>query len=257
MAEDAAGADRDVAGEIRTQLGKIATGGGRDIRALAAAVGDERLEVAAAGYRDRRGWVIAATDRGVHLARRPLVFGGAGHDFFAWDRLSALRSGPQRLDLTFGSEVLALSAVAPHERFVALVEAARARLPGAGVRPTIADLREVAVRKLGRFVASANEAALEALPDVLEDGEVVQRMAQATLDFTGLLVVTDRRVLLVLPTLRRANERRWSVPRADVLDAVLHDAGVRLELPSGSVVLEAVAPAGRAEELVAVLARRD
>ena len=200
--------------------------------------------------------MIAATDRGLHLARRPLVLGSAAHEAFTWDTLTAVRSGPQRLDLTVDGEQVALSAVGPHERLVALVEAARARLPGAAVRPTVEELRRLARTKLGRFAAFANEASVEALPDLLEEGEVVQRMAQATLDFTGLLVVTDRRVLLVLPTLRRAGDRLWSVPREEVLGAEQDEAAVRLYLVTGPVVLKDVAPHERAAELVTVLGRR-
>ncbi len=184
-----------------------------------------------------------------------LRLGRRGDASFPWSSLLAVRTGAARVDLDFSGETVELSVVSPQAQFVALVDAARRHL---GVPPsdTAAELSELARRKLGRMAALGNEAAIAALPDLLEDGEVVERLAQATLDFTGLLAVTNRRILLSAPALRRGRDRLWSVPRADVLDAVPDEADIRLELASGPVLLRDVAPHGRAAELVAVLGRR-
>jgi hypothetical protein len=62
-------------------------------------------------------------------------------------------------------------------------------------------------------VTFGSEAAIDGLPDRLEDGERVERLATATLGFHGLLVLTDRRLLLLDVALRSARERLWEVPR--------------------------------------------
>ena len=155
---------------------------------------------------NKQGWIVAATDGGLRLARRPRL-GRARDVKAAWSDLTDVRAGSQRVDLGFGRLEVRLSFVQPHDEFVRLVEAARRRVPGGAGDVTVAELRELARRKLGRMLAFAHESAIEALPDRLEPDERVERLATATVGFKGLLAVTNRRVLLFEPGFRAAGER--------------------------------------------------
>ena len=81
------------------------------------------------------------------------------------------------------------------------------------------------------------------MPDWLEPGEHVERAAAATLDFSGLLVLTDRRVLLLGDVgLRFGRQQVWSVARRDVRGASLVDQGLALDLGDGEVTLTQIIP---------------
>ena len=107
----------------------------------------------------------------------------------------------------FASETVELKLMS-HDEFVALLEVARGP-----VETSSSDLRELARIKLGKTLAFGYEATIDALPDRLEPDERVERVAIGTAEFTGMLVVTDRRVLLVDRGLRA--ERFWEAPRDD------------------------------------------
>ena len=135
----------------------------------------------------------------------------------------------------------------PHDQFVALLEAARG--PG---EVTTEEVRALARAKLGSRLAFGYEATIDGLRDVLDADERVERLAVATLDFTGLLVVTDQRVLLLDIGVR--NRRRWETPREAIqrLDLV-EPYGLRLTLADEVVTLTDVTPSDRRDELAAVL----
>lgn len=112
----------------------------------------------------------------------------------------------------------------------------------------------MAKTKLGRLMAFGFEAAIDGLPDRLAPGESVQRLAGATLDFAGLLVLTDRRLLLVDVTLREAKERLWDVTRTSIRAAEPVDDGLRLRLSDDDqVTLTAFLPPERRDEFAVVL----
>jgi hypothetical protein len=215
------------------------------------AAGEDVAAVAVAAWR-RRGWVVVATDAGLRMARRPLLFGRAQHATFEWRELAAVRSGPQRVALTFGDTDVSLVATGPYDEFVRLIEAARSHLD-AGEKPSVEALRALGRQKLGRMLTFGFEAAIDGLPDRLESGERVERLAGATGDFAGLLVLTDRRLLLLDVTLRRANERLWDVDRSAVRTVERVDGGLRLLLQDGEATLTDFVPREREDEFAVVL----
>jgi len=239
--------------EIRNRLGRYATGAGRDVRALAELVEGERLEAAAIAVWKRRGWVVAASDRGVRLARRPWVFGRARNERFEWRDLTTVRSGPQAVSLAFGERTLALEFAAPQEELLRLVETARRQLRGDDAA-SVEEIRDLARRKLGRLMSFGLGAAVEGLPDRLEPAERVERLAGATLDFPGLLAVTDRRVILLDVKLRSRKDRLWEVERSEIRGVEPLVNAIRLDLPEGAVTLTDIVPPARRDELVDVLA---
>ena len=244
----------DTLRELRERLGGYRIGAGPDLRGLAEAIAGERVEAVVVGLRGRRGWLIAATDRGLRMARRPRLIGRARDAAWDWSELTEVRSGAQRVDLVFGSERVELQFLGPHDQFARLLDTARRALPGA---PEVAteELRELARLKLGRSLAFGFEPTIDALPDRLAPGEHVQRLATARLDFTGLLVVTNRRVLLFVVGMTREGEHFWELDRARISGAQAEDDELRLQLSESAVTLAGVQPPERAAELAAVLWR--
>lgn len=158
--------------------------------------------------------------------------------------------------MAFEGEEVSLLAASPHLEFVHLLECARRKLAGDDARPSVSELRELATTKLGRTLTFGLEATIDALPDRLQPGERVERLAGASRDFDGLLVLTDRRLILSLATVRRARAREWAVAREDIAGAEPVDEGLRLRLARGEdVTLTECLPRDRRDELVAVLRR--
>jgi hypothetical protein len=240
--------------ELRERLGGYRIGAGRELRWLADAIAGERVEAVLVGLRGRRGWVIAATDRGLRMARRPRLLGRPRDAAWDWSELTEVRSGVQRVDLVFGPERVELRFLGPHDEFARLLDTARRALPDAPETAT-EELRELAQLKLGRALAFGFEPAIDALPDRLGPGEYVQRLAVARLDFTGLLVVTNRRVLLFAVGMTREGEHLWELDRARLSGAQAEGDDLRLQLSESAVTLAAVQPPERAAELAAALWR--
>ena len=238
---------------IRERLGAYGVGSGKEIAAAAELTGGDWLEAAAIVVVGRRAWLGVATDRGLVMVRRPRLFGRARDRSFSWGDLREVRSGAQQVDLTFGAETLRLRAIVPHAEFVALVEAARRSREGGPAADTVAELRQLARTKLGRFNAFGYEPTIDGLPDRLEGGERVERLAIASHEFTGLLIVTDRRLMLLDVGVRK--ERMWEVAREGVSAAPDEEDGLRLETPGGPVELRHIHPPERRDELLAVLPR--
>lgn len=245
----------DRRGELEERLGRYRTAAGRELETLTEATDGERLLAAVYGAIRKRAWIMVATERGMHLSRRPRIFGRDRYEFWPWSELRGVHARAQSLDLEFGSETRELRLLAPHREFVRLADAARDAVSGPGVGTRSEDLRELADLKLGKTLAFAYEGSIDALPDRLREGERVERVASARMEFDGLLAVTDRRVVLFDVGLRRANERFWAVGREEVLGAVATDDGLRLELESGPVTFTGVLPDARREELAAALWR--
>ena len=238
-------------GALRQRLGSHALGASRDVRAAAKLAAGEEVRAVVVSMWQRRGWVVVATDAGLRLARRPWLARGRACRF-DWRDLTAVRSGPQRVLLTFGVREVSLAAAGPQREFVRLLETARAHVEGSG-KPSVEEIRELARKKLGRLMTFGLEAAIEGLPDRLEPGERVERVAGAKHDFAGLLVLTDRRLLLLDVTLRRADERLWHVLRAGIRAVEPVEGGLRLLLPEHEVVtLTEFLPPERRDEFAAV-----
>lgn len=240
--------------QLSQRLGRYAIGASRDLQALAETAAGETLIAAVVAVWNRRGYVVAATDAGVRLARRPRLFGRARSFRFDWRELTAVDSSAGRVTLSFGSRDVRLTA-APHGELVRLLEAARAQLHGDD-KPSVDELRELARRKLGRPLAWGFESLIDGLPDRLEPGERVERLAGATGEFEGLLVLTDRRLLLINVPFRRANERVWAVPRGGIRGAEPAEEGLRLVLADGELMLTDFLPPDRRDEFAAVLGAR-
>ena len=200
----------------------------------------------------RRLWVVVATNVGLRLARRPRLFGDGREHVFDWDGLSAVRSGQQSVVMTFGQAEVSLLAAGPHDEFVRVVEEARRHVDDEE-RPSVDELRAMAKQKLGRLVTFGFEATIDGLPDRLQPGERVERLAGASLGFSGLLVLTDRRLLLLDVAVRRANERMWVVDRREIRSADAVDGGLRVVLREEEVLLTEFLPPERRDELAAVL----
>jgi len=239
--------------ELRKRLGGYRVGTRRELATLAGAVGTEPVASVAIGVWLRRSWVVAATSRELLLSRHPRLFGKSEFHSWPWSQLRGIRSGTQQVDFVFGDETVALWAISPHNEFVHLLDTARRRAPGPS--PTVAteDLRDSAKIQVGDDLASQYEASIDSLPDRLLEHERVQLFAAASLDFNGLLFVTDRRVILFEPGLVRAAERFWAVDRSELRRADVVEDGLHLELGQGAVTLTEVLPDGRAAELAASL----
>jgi hypothetical protein len=221
-------------------------GSGPELDRLSAATEGQELVAAFACVWRWKGWVGAATDAGLYLARNPKLLGRSRFRSWRWADLSSVRTGAtMSVALTFGSEQVDLKLLS-HDEFVALLGVARGP-----VETSSSKLRELARLKLGKSLAFGYEATIDALPDRLEPDERAERLAIATAEFTGMLVVTDRRVLLVDRGLRA--ERFWEAPRSTIRGLALTDAGFTLELESGAIEFREVLPLDRRDELVAVL----
>jgi hypothetical protein len=234
--------------ELRERLGFYAAMSSRELDALADATAGEQLAAVVYAVWRWKGWIAVATDGGLYLARRPRVFGSAQDLAFRWGQLAGVRSGGTlSVDLDFRTEHVELRFMGPHDEFVALLEAARG--PG---EMTTEEIRELARRKLGSRLAFGYESTIDGLRDRLSGDERVERLAVATAEFTGLLVVTDRRLLLLDVGVR--SQRVWEAPRAEIrqLELVEPD-GLRLTVGSGEVTFTAVTPSDRRDELAAML----
>jgi hypothetical protein len=230
---------RDAAAEIGQRLGRYRINSSREIKVLAERVGAQPIEVAGAAARNHRGWVVVATETDLWLARNPKLFGRAREDRFRWAELTAVEAGNQRATLTFGAEELGL-AVLPMREHARLLDLARRRL---GSAVSVQALRDRLEADLGRMARVELALVLERVPDRLEPGEHVELVGRAKLGFDGLLLVTDRRVLLLDSRLR--NPREWSCARADVRAVrPAGEDGVELDVSGELCVLRAIGPPG-------------
>ena len=196
--------------ELRARLGPYGLMARRELDALAMATAGEALAAVVYAVWRWKGWIGAATDGGLYLSRRPRLFGRGRDVAWRWSELRRVRSGGAlSVDLDFGDERVELRFMGPHDEFVALLEAARG--PG---EVTTEEIRELARTKLGSRLAFGYEATIDGLRDRLEPDERVERLAVAKLDFTGLLLVTDRRLLLLDVGVRA--QRRWEAPRDEI-----------------------------------------
>jgi hypothetical protein len=234
--------------ELRARLGLYGLMAGRELDALAAASSGASLEAVVYCVWQWKGWIAVATDSGLLMSRRPRVFGRRRDVAWRWSELRSVRSGGAlSVDLDFGTERVELRFMGPHDEFVALLDAARG--PS---ETTTEELRALARTKLGSSLAFGYEATIDGLRDRLEPDERVERLAVATLEFTGLLVLTDRRLLLIEVGVR--SERRWEAARADVRGAEPVDySALRLALGPDAVTLTGFTPADRRDEFAAVL----
>ena len=184
--------------------------------------------------------------------RRPRWFGRPRDEHFDWADLTAVQSAAQRVELTFGDRTLRF-AVSPHDELVRLLDAARRRLAGANAGVTVEEIRALTQRDLGRLLTVGFEPVIDALPDRLEPDESVERVAGATLESSGLLVITDRRVMLFSVRVRFERERVWSVTRREIRSAVPVENGLWLDLGDQAVILTDIVPAKRLPDLLADL----
>ena len=224
--------------EIRNRLGRYRWGSSREIKALGRRVGRSPIVATGGAARGARGWVVAATDTDVFLARRPWLFGRARDDHFAWADLTAVEASTMRMDLAFGERTLQI-ALLPTREHARLLDAAYRRLgadPGASVESLRQQLRD----ELGRLGSVEFGQLVEQVPGRLEPGESVDFIARATLDFEGLLIVTDRRLLLLESKLR--NPREWSCERSEIRWVTAVDGGVRLDVGGERHTLVAISP---------------
>jgi hypothetical protein len=234
--------------ELRARLGPYGVMARRELDALALATDGEALAAVVYAVWRWKGWIGAATDGGLYLSRRPRLFRRGQDVRWRWADLRSMRSGGAlSVDLEFAQERVELRFMGPHDEFVALLDAARG--PG---EATTAELRELARMKLGTRLAFGFEATIDGARDRLEPEERVLRMAVAKLDFTGLLLVTDRRLLLLNVGMRE--ERRWEASRADIRGVErVEPFGLRLEIGSEVVTFTEILPLDRRDELAAVL----
>jgi hypothetical protein len=234
--------------EIRQRLGRYARwGSGYEVDHLMRVTeGKPLIAVFVAMWR-WRGWLGAATDDQLLLIRKPKVFGRRKERAWRWADLRHVRaSGTLDVEFDFAGERVELRLISRPE-YGALLDHARG--PAA---TSLAELRELARRKLGRFFAYGEQATIDALPDHLRPGERVERIALAKLDFPGVLAVTDRRLLLLRVT--RGSTRLWELPREDVHTLEVAEPNrLTLATPDGVVTLTEILPVERRDELAAVL----
>lgn len=238
---------------LRRRLGRWGVDTGKERRVLAERLAGEEPAAVFYAVLRRRAWIGAASARELVLVRRPRLL-PARDEVFRWAELDAVAARPVALELRFAGRPVSLIAVEPAAERSRLIEVARAHAAGGEPAAEVEDLRELARRKLGRLAFFGHEHTIEGLPDRLEPGERVERLATGSLDFDGLLVLTDRRLLLVSVGLREKGDRVWSVPRDRIGGAEPTADGLRLATDSGPVVVGGIHP-DRAEELSAVLRR--
>ena len=241
--------------EIRARLGISRIGSRREIHAMAALVEGERLDAVGVAIWERRAWGMVASESGFRLVRRPHWFGRPRDEHFDWADLTAVQSVAQRVELTFGNRTLRF-AVTPHDELVRLLDAARRHLAGDNTSVAVEEIRALARRDLGRWLTVGFEAVIDALPDRLEPDECVERVAGATLESSGLLVITDRRVMLFSVGVRFERERVWSVARREIRSAAPLENGLWLDLGDRAVILTDIVPAKRLPDLLADLLPR-
>lgn len=234
--------------ELRDRLDRYSRlGSGPELDRLAEATDGQELVAAFATVWHWKGWVAAATDEGLYLARNPKLFGRSRLRSFRWADLKGHRTGvAMSVEFDFGSEQVDLKLMS-HDEFVALLELARGP-----AETSASDLLALAQTKLGKTLAFGYEATIDALPDRLEPDERVERLAVGTAEFTGMLVVTDRRLLLVDRGLRA--ERFWEARRDAIRKVELaDDNGLRLTFADSGVTFTEIIPLDRRDELAAVL----
>lgn len=239
--------------ELKRRLGKLGMNSGPELRTLAAAATGHEVDAVAYTVRSRRGWLLLACSSGLHLARAPKLFGRTREVRMDWAALTGVRAGAAWVDVAFGETTLQLDTVGPHDEFVRLIESIRGRLPAAGDRVAVADVRELALRKLGRTFALGEEGTIDGLPDRLLPGERVQRLALAKLERSGLLMLTDRRLLLTSVGLRRGREHFWAVDRTDITRVSAQDDALEVRVGDEAHRIASVFPAERRDEFLAVL----
>lgn len=238
--------------QIRDRLGKYRIGEARAIEVAAELVDGQRLDAVGGAIWGKRGWVLVASDGGVWMARHQR-FGHARHEHFDWADLIGVDSAQERVELTFGDRALRCFILPPDER-IRLLEAARRHLAGVDRSEMADEVRTVVSRDLGRIAAYRFAPTIDGVPERLEPGEHAERAAAATLDFSGLLLVTDRRVLLLGDVgVRFGRQRVWSVARRDVRGAWLVDQGLALDLGDNEATLTQINPAGLQLDLLADL----
>ena len=221
-------------------------GSGPELDRLASETEGQELVAAFATVWRWKGWVAAATDEGLYLARNPKLLGRSQFRSFRWADLTSVQTGAtMSVTFEFASETVDLKLMS-HSEFEALLDVARGP-----VETSSSDIRELARIKLGKTLAFGYEATIDALPDRLEPDERVERLAIATAEFTGMLVVTDRRVLLVDRGLRA--ERFWEARREEIHKLELIDDGLRLSFDGAGVTFTEILPPDRRDELAAVL----
>ncbi|MDA0178726.1 hypothetical protein OJ997_00340 [Solirubrobacter phytolaccae] len=229
--------------QLKTRLRIYRFGQRRSLNALAERFADEPIDAVTSGLWRRRGWLAAASPAGVELIRRPYLAGRARDVHFPWSELTAVETGGSGMSLTlrFQGRDVRLGALGPPDEYARFVDTARGHLPGAAVETAARDVRAEVRAALGRWATFELDAAIVALPERLEPGEVVEGVAAATLDFRGLLVVTDRRVLLLGRAPGQAL-REWSTHRSWVRAADVVEDGLRLDLGVEVVQLAQVLP---------------
>jgi hypothetical protein len=119
----------------------------------------------------------------------------------------------------------------------------------------VEELRALARTKLGRLLTFGLEATIDALPDHLRAGERVERLAGAALDFDGLLVLTDHRLLLLASAVRSSSDRRWSIERDAIAGVEADGDALHLRMTDGNThALTGFTPPDRLAEFHVVLA---
>ncbi|MBE2316536.1 hypothetical protein DVA67_011155 [Solirubrobacter sp. CPCC 204708] len=243
--------------ELRTRLRVYRWGQGRAAKALATRFALQPIDAVTSGLWRGRGWLAAASPAGLELLRRPWVMGRARDVRFPWRELTAVETGGSgmSLRLTFGEREVRLAALGPPDEYARFVDAARRHLPGHEA-PSMAaeDVRAAARAALGRWRTLELDASIVALPEQLEPDEKVELIASAVRDFSGLLVLTDRRLLLLNREPRRP-PREWSAHRSWIKAVHVVEGGLELDLGVETVALTVVRPDERIEELAERLQR--
>ena len=236
--------------EIRERLAIYRFGQRRAINAVAKRFAGAMPEAVGGCIWRRRGWLAVATGDGLELVRRPWVFGRPLDRHYPWAELTAYETGSSgmSLRLTFGEREVRLNGIGPPKEYTRFVDAVRRRLGGGAVETSAEDIRASAHRALGGRRTLELDAAIVALPDLLDPGETVEQVAAATLGAEGLLVITDRRVLLTTRAIG-VDSRDWSVHRSWIRTVDVLEDGLRLDLGIETVVLDRVRPAEQRHEL--------
>ena len=244
----------------REALGRMSVVGFREWGLLARLLReDEEIEAIVLSRRRGAGVVgsqriVVATPDRLLLVEKGLVSGRERIEQHRWDEVLGVRvHPPSRLDLSLSSGPVTLTFVYPPRALGAVADAIRRHVdPAAAEAMTTGELLDLSRRKLGRLLALGAEDNALALAAELDPSESVLELAWVSQKPSGLLALTDRRLVFV-PTAGIRTGPSLSVPDAEIGDIAY---GEDLELTAGGHTWRGVIPQDRAEALVQRLATR-
>ena len=244
----------------REALGRMSVVGVREWGLLARLLRDgEEIEAMVLSRRKGAGLVgsqrvVVATPDRLLLVEKGFVSGRERIEQYRWDEVLGVRvHPPARLELSLREGQVTLTFVQPPRALGAVADVIRRHLdPGATEGVTTGELLDLTRRKLGRMLAFGAEENVLVLAQELEPSESVLELAWVADKPSGLLALTDRRLVFV-PSTRIGTGEPVSVPDAAMTGIALDEEGT---LTAGGHAWRTVGPEERVQALVQRVAAR-